>query len=184
MKHIVTTITGSEIVTLTEIKAHLRISDTSMDDILTVYLKTAREYCETYLNRALISQTIIQIRDGFPSESEMWLDLFAESVTITKIEYLLDDTWTTLSSSNYRLDAISAPNRVILKNDCLWPQTDYGNATVKITYGVAVTAIKNKCKSAILLMVGDMEANPENPTRNFPTLADKLLSLDRIAYYE
>lgn len=46
----------TEILTLAEVKAHLRVgSDNSEDDLITTYITAAREYVEGYQNRVYLS---------------------------------------------------------------------------------------------------------------------------------
>ena len=45
-----------EPVTLEQIKAHARIDQDYDDTLLTMYLQSAREWCEQYLNRAIFTQ--------------------------------------------------------------------------------------------------------------------------------
>ena len=46
----------TEILTLAEVKTHLRVgSDTSEDNLITTYITTAREYVEGYQNRVFLS---------------------------------------------------------------------------------------------------------------------------------
>ncbi|NCC68536.1 MAG: phage gp6-like head-tail connector protein, partial [Clostridia bacterium] len=46
----------TEILTLSEVKTHLRVgSDTSEDTLITTYITAAREYVEGYQNRVFLS---------------------------------------------------------------------------------------------------------------------------------
>lgn len=47
-----------EPVTLTEVKQHLRVTEVDLDSAITSYIKSAREYIESYLDRSLVQQTI------------------------------------------------------------------------------------------------------------------------------
>lgn len=179
-------VTGSENVSLALLKEHLKksASDTSEDNILTAYIAAARAYCEEYCNRAFVTQNITIMLDTFPNREYIELKRYGTSTASLKVYYLDEGVWTEMSSSEYRLDTNCVPCRIILKENESWPDHDNEPQAVKITYTVTVSSIEGQYKSAILLMAAEMDANRENPTRSYRSLAEKLLMSKRIQYYE
>ena len=60
-----TTAPAAEPITLSEAKSHIRV-DTAFDDtLITGYIKTAREWVEDYIDRALITQRLVMTLDVF-----------------------------------------------------------------------------------------------------------------------
>ena len=131
---------ATELVTLAEVKEQLRIdsSFTLDDDLLTGYIKAAREKCENYCNRYFAQADFTVLYNGF--ESPLIVP-FPDS-TVTAISYVdMDDNSQTLSVYSYDADfqQITADN------------FDAKTVKVNITSG----ATNNSVKQAILLYVAD-----------------------------
>lgn len=75
-------------VTLAETKAHLRVTNTAHDDIITAYIAAATAYIETITEMALVEQVIRIELDGFP-EGDIDIPV-APVQSVTSIKY--DDT--------------------------------------------------------------------------------------------
>jgi len=60
----------SEPLTLEEAKLHLKVETDADDSLITSLITAARETAEIFTGRALASQVLEYILDGFPSESE------------------------------------------------------------------------------------------------------------------
>lgn len=58
---------GVEPVSVTEVKAHLRVSGSSEDTYIEALIKAATEHAESYLNRCLVQQTWAMILDKWPT---------------------------------------------------------------------------------------------------------------------
>lgn len=144
LKLTVTTARATLPVSLNELKAQLNLGDVTDDDPLLVgYLSTAVEACEKYTGRATISTTYTLFRDDWPSDRrrEPWWDGVREgaiselrasarnlelprpplqSVTHVK-SYDDSDNATTFATSNYFVDTVSEPGRVVLRNGSAAP---------------------------------------------------------------
>ena len=181
------TILGNEPLTVAEIKAHLKILHNAEDTLLQSYISSARAYAEQYMNRGLIFQTITQVIDSFPDNGMIELR-YGPAVELTSLKYIdADGAEQTFADTNYNLDNVTLPSRIILKDGKSFPTIADQKAAITIVYKVGYETISD-CpeiyKNALKLMVGDMYANREDVTRNFATLSDKLLRLYRIHYYE
>lgn len=60
---------SAEPLTVDEVRAYLRIDGTHEDATLTALIAGAREWCETFTRRALISRTVEVVLDRFPPAS-------------------------------------------------------------------------------------------------------------------
>ena len=168
-------ITGSEVVTLASLKLHLKVSSTTENDLLTSYIVACREYVEKYLNRALVKQTVTMVLDTFPTVNYINLRL-TPIISLTSLKYYIDEVET--SFTDVTIDTVSKPSRLNLTLDNSFPSVDNIRSVIKVVYVAGYSDVVN-CpdvyKNAIMLMAADMYANRENPTRQYKTLADKLL---------
>lgn len=159
---------AAEPVTLTEAKAHLRVSHSDDDDRIEVMIAAARQMAEVFMNRAIVTQTIAAVYDKFRSEMKL---PFGGCTSIEDVVYLDEDGGEqTASSSLYGLDAVRSPAVVYLKNGQAWPSTLVQRNAVTITYLAGATPasgsptennVPARIKQAILMMVADMYENVE-----------------------
>jgi uncharacterized phiE125 gp8 family phage protein len=62
-----------EPISLNEAKAHLRITHAYEDAQITRMIRSARDYCEQYTRRALITQTLTAVFAGGRDSTDIWL---------------------------------------------------------------------------------------------------------------
>ena len=150
-----------EPVTLTEAKAHLRV-DTDADDAYIAGLITAaREWVEQYLDRALVHQQYVMRLDSFPYEIELPRPPMANAGTATAVAvtYTLgDESTTTLSATQYRVDRNSTPGVIRQLPNGSWPANDDEENSVTVTwwagYGSSGTSVPVAIRHAMLMLVG------------------------------
>lgn len=150
-------VTGTEPVTLSEIKAMCRVdADITADDtLLTALGKAARSQCEHLLDRTIVAATWERTLDAFPEDG---IQLAWPTVnSITSVQYVnAAGDLTTLSSSLYTLDDKEHPGWVLPAEDTDWPTTlDTANA-VRVTFTTRWTeggndAIPEDVKNWILM---------------------------------
>jgi uncharacterized phiE125 gp8 family phage protein len=141
---------------LADAKAHLNITFSTDDDLITAYIGAATQYCEQYCVRKLITQTWYLYLDQWPSNTYLHMP-FGDLQSVTSIKYYdTDDTEATFSNTKYTVDIASVPGRVVLKNNETWPTeslrpdnpiiieyvTGYGDAQANITDVGIVHALK------------------------------------------
>lgn len=169
-----------EPISLTEIKAFLRISGSDEDDVLTILGKSARESVELYTGRCLITQTWKLVLDGFPNAGIIhpdgegvydmpsnaaisalgYIDLPKQPIqSVTSITtYNISNTSSTFNSSAYGLDV--SGGRIFLKSGYAWPVDlrDYQAVEVLFVagYGADGTSVPSAIKQAILNYVSSM----------------------------
>ena len=168
MKTAIKTAPTTEPVTLSEVKAHLRLAVTpaaavaysAEDEWFTLAITTARSAVEQELGRALITQTWYAYFDKWPSGRFMELS-YPPLQSVTAVKYRLeDDTGYDNTFTDVIADIVSEPGRVVLTADDYWPtDTLYPVNPIQVEficgYGAAST-VPSGIRSAILLQLSDL----------------------------
>lgn len=190
-----------EPLTLDELRTWLRLPDsfTSENDLITDLIKQARVFVERHTARALITQTITEYFDEFPTVDRATKPLdariirlhIAPVVSITSISYIATDgtpalytTWDNTGNAAYFVDAISGANgigpaRICKKKNVDWPTIEaYPNA-VKVVYvvgfGASGSSVPGPLKMAIYRLVGRWYYSRKgNEKEDFDFVADLL----------
>lgn len=134
-----------EPLSLADAKEQLEFDGSDRDDFITALIVSARERCEKYTGRALITQTWTMYMDRWPnadgySRTPWWQGVRDGAVSeliggrqaltipkaplqsITSIKAYDDsDTATTLASSAYYVDTATQPGRVVLRDSAATP---------------------------------------------------------------
>jgi hypothetical protein len=182
-----TTPPASEPVSLAEAKAHLRISTAAEDTYITSLITVARQLCEQYTGRVLITQTWELWLDQIPafSNSRDWRDGVTEGpissyrreerfiefpVTpvidfVSVTAYDLNNSASDFSiANNLMKDLVREPARLVLNYGSIWPvnlrQANALKVVATCGYGDA-TAVPAIIKQAILLCIGHLFENRE-----------------------
>lgn len=171
---------AAEPVTATEAKTHCRITGTDQDSVITILISAAREMAEAITRRALITQTWDMYLDRFERVIDVPLPPLQSVTSVTYTDTAGDSQ--TAASSLYDVDL--AGNRIILKDDQVWPDTLIHENSVIVRfvagYGAAGTAIPQPIKQAILMLIGHFYENREVSApiqiTQVPMAADWLLS--------
>lgn len=117
MKYILDTAPTSEPITLTEVKTHLRLSDTTFDTELATLQKAAREYVENYCNIVIMEATWLLKVDGIPTNRKIVIG--RGSVTsIDEISYTdnAGSAQTLTADTDYITDGKQHPETVTILN--------------------------------------------------------------------
>lgn len=158
-----------EPLTLTEAKAHLRVTSTADDTLITTLIKVARQQCENFTGRALASATFELIMDSFPNGNIELPMTPVESVTSIKYKDS-DNVETTWSSAEY-IFYNSEPAVINLAYNKSYPTfTPYPIGAVKIRFVAgyklsgtdASLIIPEVIKQALLLQISTLYENREN----------------------
>jgi uncharacterized phiE125 gp8 family phage protein len=134
-----------EPVTVEEAKAHSRIDHSDDDALVASLIVAARQYVETYTQRALVTQTWDWKLDGFPCGA-MTLPM-PPTLSVTSITYLdtanVSQTWSAADYlTEFPVGEQAAPARITSDYGISYPST-YGvmNAvTIRFVAGYAATA--------------------------------------------
>lgn len=156
----VTTAPTTEPITVSELKEFARIDTSAEDTILGYYITSARQACEHYLGRALITQTIRMRMDYWPGEViELLLPPLQSVSAVVTIDE--DDSTTTFSSSNYFIDTNDMFGKLIIKNGAEYPVNSdrfYGGYQITYIagYGDDATDVPRAIRDALLMWATDI----------------------------
>lgn len=152
----VTTSTDADVVSLADMRAALRISDTCNDQLIQDCINSATVMAKEYLRVALRTETFVVTMDGFGDGGDDRLDALGPGVHTISVPYVLggcgeitlpfgpvqsitsiktvgrDNTEATFSAANYSLDPRGA--RVFLNEGASWPTDLRDFAAVSVTY--------------------------------------------------
>jgi len=169
---------SQEPISVDEAKDQCRILTTDYDLQLTRWIKSAREWVEGYIGRALITQTITYKLEDFPYDDELYLPR-PPLVSVTSVQYVdtsgATQTW---SSSNYTVDTVAQPGRIIPTYNTQWPSVQSIDNAVTITYVAGygdATAVPQAIKDAIALRVQLQYKMPSGA--DLSALNDAIMSL-------
>lgn len=152
----------TEAISLGEARKQCRIDDIDSDDVLRIYIESARNYVENWMNNALVEATYAFYFDC----SQASYEIYRPIVSITSFEYkIVTNTGVyggSLTGGDYHLDSKQG---LITLNDSvmtdLYPQSN----AIKITAVAGqpnIGLIKGDIKLAMLLMIGHWYENREN----------------------
>ena len=154
-----------EPVTLAEAKAHLRVDASDDDAYILGLITTAREWCEEYLDRTLVSTQWVMRLDKFPSDGTMDVELprppivSSGTATAVSVTYTAENGGTqSWSSASYRVDRASTPGVVRTLYGQTWPPHLQDDNAVTVTwwggYGPSGSSVPAAIRHAILMLVG------------------------------
>jgi uncharacterized phiE125 gp8 family phage protein len=152
-----------EPVTLAEAKAHLRVDIATDDALISSIVKSAREWCEEYLDRSLVHTQWTMRMDSFPHEFVLPRPPMATSgtVTATTITYTLEtQAVETLDTATYRVDRHDTPGRIRVVYAGTWPAHLFDENSVTVTwwggYGADGTSVPAAIRSAMLMIISSL----------------------------
>lgn len=170
MGTVIVTAPTVEPVSLAEMRQDLKFEavDAGEDTLISACITAARETIEAITGRKLISQQWKAVFDAYPAGSELKLP-FAPVITVDEVKTTdRAGAAAVFASSNYIVDAVSVPPRVVLKSTSTWPAPAAGlqdaNAVeVKFTcgYGTAATSVPGPLKQAVMRLAAHLYVNRE-----------------------
>ena len=150
-----------EPVTIAEAKAHLRITHSDEDSLITSLIVAARNYVEGLANRPLVNRTYTLKLDRFPARYEIILPAGRVSA-VSSVAYVDTNGQTqTLSASAYTVETQRLPGSIVIAPAIIsaWPTTRFyaGLASVTIGYtagyGAAAANVPQALRQAVLMAV-------------------------------
>lgn len=152
---------AAEPVSLSDLKAHIRVYHTRDDSLITALGLVARATIEKMAGRSLITQTLVYVRDEFPRYPEEPIVIPRPPLaSVTSLTYKNDlGVTSTLDPSTYTVDTESHPGRIVNNPGQSWPQVDLWSVNaITITcvagYGLAGTNVPPGLLLAIKMLVG------------------------------
>lgn len=149
-----------DLISLAEAKAHLRITGTDEDSLITALVAAATEHFDGrtgILGRAIMAQTW-RLEAAGPVCGKIAIDM-PDVTSIDSVTYLSSGVETTWGSSEYRLGANGALSFVEPASGTSWPAADDREDAFRVTFvaGWADTgSVPAPIKSAVLLLVGQL----------------------------
>lgn len=170
-------------VSLELIRMHLRNEDLRVDDALVrALILSATQNIEAQYGLALLEQTVVQTHNAFPASSDTPMLLrIAPLLSVTSIAYIdaagATQTW---NASQYTSGRFNNTAFIVPKIGYSWPSglAKMPNAvtiTYDAGYGTKSENIPEPIKQAILLNVGWLYENREDPTATLSRASDHLL---------
>lgn len=160
----------SALISTTDAKKHLNVSHANDDSYIDAIVSTATRLAEEYLNRRLMAQTWTYYLDRFPMTNIMRIP-YGPLRTVDSLEYLDPESgsYTTWGGSNYVVDTVSSPARIIMGPDVTqWPNVDEDQMlAVKITMGLGYATaadVPTPIVHGIKMMLAHMYENREDVT--------------------
>ena len=146
-----------EPVSLDEVKAHLRIDHVDEDVLIASLVSAARVHLETMLGLSFITQQWMLVLDNWSVGHSLPLPL-GPVQQITGINlYDADDQASVIASSDYSLDAISQPPRLVWRASSPRPVPGRAHNGIEISlttgFGPAANDVPQPLRQAILLLV-------------------------------
>lgn len=143
-----------EPVTVDEQQSWSRVTDEAEAAHLESLIVGARVFVEQYLQRALLTQTLIERFDCFPADFELQRSPIQ---SVTSVQYIdVAGITQTISAANYYTDLVSSPPRIWPAVSYVWPSTfDRPNAVI-VTYvagWAAAASVPQPIKMAISMLV-------------------------------
>jgi len=154
---------GDAVLTLSEVKLHLKIDSSADDTLITNLISAATESCQEYTNRYFTTTVVEQYSDTFDGVKQLYK---SPVISITHIKYYdSNNSLQTWDAANYIVDNVSQPARIGLEVQKAYPIiADRMNAVVvkySVGYGAAAD-VPQAIKSAILLTIGNLYENRQS----------------------
>jgi uncharacterized phiE125 gp8 family phage protein len=123
---------ATEPVSLAEARLHLKVDTTDDDTLISALISAVREQAEHRTGRALITQTLELVLDGFPEDIELPKP---PALAITSISYYdSNGALQVLDSADYSLDSDSEPAWLVPAYGLSWPATYNMPNAVRVRY--------------------------------------------------
>ena len=155
-------------VELDELKDHLRIGTTVMDEDANLYglIRAANDWVEEFLNRSLVEQELELSLDTFPSGSDPIRPSFGPLVSVTTIKYDdVDEVEQTWANTKYKVDTASVPGRIVPAFNDSYPtaltQINSVRVRYKAGYGTDVDDVPENIRRAVMMTAAHLYENRE-----------------------
>lgn len=173
---------AAEPVTLAEVKAHLRLTHASEDDLLNGLIRAAREDVERATGLALIDQSWRLVLDSWPSQSCALLARHPVREILSVTVYGTEGEASLIDPADYQVDTLSRPARLHFESRPE-PLRILNGIEIDFSagFGEAGTDVPDLLKRAILVLVAhwyEFRASygaAEQPV-SYPPAYDRLLA--------
>jgi uncharacterized phiE125 gp8 family phage protein len=174
----------TQVVSVAEIKSHLRIDTSDEDTLLGLYIDSATEMAENFCGRHFITHEYKLYFNDIVEKASL---IFPDCTLFVQVGgndhhpvYYIDANGVQQHSDDAYIDAYSNPSIVYLSSDFATPTLKDDAANVfwfhfKTGFGAAASDVPQAIKQAIKLIVSDMYYFREDRKRSFPMASEILL---------
>ncbi len=187
-----------EAVTVTEQKLFAKI-DTAADDVLIAAMNTAaRQTIERCLALSFVDTTFTLSFDQFPTDIDCnlgrrFFEIYRTPLSsVTSIQYQdEDDATQTLATTEFDVDTLKQPARIVQAENVTWPNTFSKPNAVTVTfvagYGVDATFVPEQTKQLIQLLFAHWyehrESMSDRQWSEIPWTIQNLINQQRIQVF-
>lgn len=177
----ITTEPTVEPISSAEAKEHLKVTGSGEDSLISDLIKAAREDVELTTGRKLIETTIEEYFDEWPTGDLMLR--WGPVASVSAVQYLLDGTYTTVSTDTWTYVADVNQDRIYLKEYQEWPTgIDEQQNSIKVVYvaGIsdAASGINEDYRNMVKMKLGFMYDSARD---DMELSKSKELASDRLA---
>jgi uncharacterized phiE125 gp8 family phage protein len=150
-----------------EVKRYTRIDTSDEDAVIRDLIKSARQWCEEWCERAFITQTWTATFDGFPSNNGKLELEWPKLISITTFSYTdtAEDSQTLTEGTDFTKSTSGLLGLVRPKYSLSWPTPldDADSISIVYTagYGATAASVPQPIKQAMALLVGHWFENRE-----------------------
>jgi len=182
----IVTAATTEPITLTEAKNFLRVDHTDDDTLISVLITASRQMCEEYTRRILVTTTIDEFFDQFPTNS--WNNLHnmiylsrGPVASITSVKYVNEiGSELTIDSSKYVTDLISEPARIQSTDGWFSLAGVMNQVIVRYVVGSDVSSIPKPLIQGMMLVISDLYDQRGDRVKRLPTASEYLWNPYRV----
>ena len=147
-----------EPVSLSEARAHLRVTHADDDDYISTLIKTARASVEAETGHCLVAQGWSVFLDDWPHCGIISLPLSPVMDVIDIRAYGEDDVAAVIDPAHYYTDKASRPPRIVLRGSRNWTRPGRVANGIEILavvgFGTAAASVPQPLREAVLQLVG------------------------------
>ena len=130
---------AGEPISRTEAKLHMRVDSTAEDSLTDILISTARQWCESFLSRQLVTATWVLTCDSWPWRFVLPRPPLQSVTSITYVDAA--GTTQTLTSTLYDVLTHREPGEVIAGYNDSWPTVRGHTNDVAVTYKAGYSSI-------------------------------------------
>lgn len=179
-----TVLPTAEPLTIDEVKQFLNLTSDEDNGLLELLITASRRWAEHVTGLRLLSQTVKQYWDEWPTGP--WRLGLSPASSVTSIQYKDENGATqTWSTANYTADTVSQPPRIYPTENVDYPGLGEFPNAVWVTYVVGYSSTANvpaEAKAAMLQQIAFMYENREDIPINGVGSSYKLRSADALLF--